>query len=129
MCSYNLRSLFTFHHSKRKMQETTENEGIPTGPKIPQRIFKSFGFFVSGLIALLFLSTFILLSTPIYLYRFILAHFIVPCFFHQKIGKPVTPTGNIFATEFLTQRPPRCAIVTNFVMEGTFTDEEITEAI
>lgn len=86
-------------------------------------------YFIIGFISTASFIVLVLLSLPIYAARYILSAFIVPAYFHHKIGKPVTAAGNTFATEFLRNYPPRCVIASNFVMEGIITEEELLDTI
>lgn len=84
-----------------------------------------FKIYVQGFLAILLLSLFSLISLPVYLYRWILT-LICPTFGYSH---PVTSLGNIFATELLSNRPPRNAIISNFVVEGTVPREEIWQLV
>lgn len=94
-------------------------------------LFRNLETFGNGFVALCLFSIFVVFSIPVYLYRWVLVNILVPCCFRDKHGiqKPVTPLGNVFATEFLRNYPPRNVIVSNFVIEGSMDRNEILKLV
>lgn len=86
--------------------------------------------YLNGLVVSIGFILLVVISLPIYLSRYILENVVVPLFFSKSLGQAVVPTSIMFATEFLdSTKAPRCAIVSNFVIEGHIPFSEVQEEI
>jgi len=83
-------------------------------------VIKEILILLFGTVCSVFLTIAIILSVPIYIYRFLIT--LLAKKLHPKtLGKAVTSFGNYFACEFLPSsinKPPRSAVVVSFVVDG-----------
>lgn len=95
---------------------------------IPQIIYRSLYRLLQGSVLISLVFMYILFSTPVFAYRLLITKLIAP-YFTPKIGKPVTPLSNAYATDLLYQRPPRAVIVVDLILEGTLTLNEAIQQL
>lgn len=107
---------------------------------ISKNSFKNFAldvvYTIIGSIAAIVAISFALVSTPVFLYRWIVVKILAP-YFNPSIGKAVTATGQFMAAEFIPETtypkvvnpPPRCAIVVSAYAPGLVDLDELTEVV
>lgn len=92
-------------------------------------ISKNVAFIILGVVLWVVILTYLIVSLPIFIYRWFIKEIMVPVF-RSDVGKAVTISGQVMAAEFLSpDKPPRCNLVVNLIIDGQMSFEEICKII
>ncbi len=92
-------------------------------------ISKNVTLIILGSIFWVVLFTVLVASIPVFVYRWFIKEILVPIF-RPDVGKAVTISGQVMAAEFLSpDKPPRCSLVVNLIIDGQMPFEEFCEII